>query len=185
MKVYVDMVYGNKGWFDTVSTEKMNPTEDDRINAVKNTQYGQCVFKCDNNVVDHQTVNMKFGDDVFVDFAMSAFTKGGRVIRIMGTKGEIDATMSGDRIEIFNFETRQTRKYDFDTESSGEMITGGHGGGDTGIICALRDLMNGERSKSLCEISESCDNHMISFAAEESRLTGRVINMAEFEGRYN
>ena len=88
-------------------------------------------------------------------------------------------------IQIFNFITRENRKYDFDTEAAGEMITGGHGGGDNGIIYALRELLNGNRCKSVCEIGESCDNHMISFAAEESRLTGKVIDMAEFEARFN
>ena len=183
-KIYVDMVYGCKGWFDYVATEKVDPTREDCIEAIKNTQYGKCVFKCDNNVVDHQTVNMRFGKDVYVDFSMNAFNKGGRTIRIMGTKGEINAKMSGDDIEIFNFITRETRKFDFDSAAAGEMITGGHGGGDTGIILALRDLLNGKRSKSVCEIAESCDNHMISFAAEESRLTGKVINMAEYDSRF-
>lgn len=183
-KIYVDMVYGCKGWFDYVATEKVDPTREDCIEAIKNTQYGKCVFKCDNNVVDHQTVNMRFGKDVYVDFSMNAFNKGGRTIRIMGTKGEINAKMSGDDIEIFNFITRETRKFDFDFAAAGEMITGGHGGGDTGIILALRDLLNGKRSKSVCEIAESCDNHMISFAAEESRLTGKVINMAEYDSRF-
>ena len=185
MDIYVDLKYDCKGWFDSVATEKIEPTREDCIEAMKTTQYGKCVFKCDNNVVDHQTVNLRFGKEVYVDFSMSAFTKGGRVLKIMGTKGEIDARMSGDNIEIFNFSTRQSRKFDFDTEAAGEMITGGHGGGDTGIIHALRDLLNGHKIKSICEIGESCDNHMISFAAEESRLTGKVIDMAEFEARFN
>ena len=184
-KVYVDLKYGCKGWLDFVATEKVDPTKEDCIEAIKNTQYGKCVFKCDNNVVDHQTVNMRFGKDVYVDFSMSAFTRGGRTLKIMGTKGEIDAKMGGNDIEVFNFEKREPYKYDVNAAVTGEMITGGHGGGDTGIIYALRELLNGNRSKSVCEIAESCDNHMISFAAEESRLTGKVVNMAEFEERYD
>lgn len=184
-KVYVDMKYGCKGWLDYVATEKVEPTRDDCIEAIKNTQYGKCVFKCDNNVVDHQTVNLRFGKDVYVDFSMSAFTVGGRTLRIMGTKGEIYAKMSGNDIDVFNFEKREPYKYDVDAKVTSEMITGGHGGGDSGIIYALRELLKGNRSKSVCEIGESCDNHMISFAAEESRVTGKVINMAEFEARYN
>lgn len=183
-KVYVDMKYGGEGWLDFVATEKVAPTKEDCMQAVRKTSYGKCVFKCDNNVVDHQTVNLKFGDDVYVDFAMSAFTEGGRILRIMGTQGEIDAKMKGDQIKIFNFLTRETRKYDFDSAAVGENITGGHGGGDTGIIYALRDLMNGEISNSVCGVGESCDNHMISFAAEESRLTGKVIDMTKFEASF-
>lgn len=183
VKLYVDDK--NNEWFKSVCTKKIAPTDEDLIDAMRNTQYGKCVFKCDNNVVDHQTVNLKFGDDVYVDFTMSAFTKGGRVIRIMGTHGEITAAMSGDVIDIFNFETRRTRRFDFDAPSSSEMITGGHGGGDTGIIFALRNLLNGVKSNSVCDISESCDNHMIAFAAEESRLSGKIIDMNEFEAEHS
>ena len=173
------------GWFRSVATPKVVPTDADVEHSLRTTQYGKCVFKCDNNVVDHQTVNLKFGDDVYVDFAMSAFTYGGRAIRIMGTKGEIEAKMDGDKISIYSFETKKTRTYDFDTESSGEMITGGHGGGDSGIVFALRDLLDGKKWNSVCDIEESCDNHMISFAAEESRLTGKPVNIAEFQEKFN
>ncbi len=178
VKLYLDDKWNR--WFRDSATGRVDPSDEDVETALRTTQYGKCVYKCDNDVVDHQTVNLRFGDDVYVDFAMCAFTKGGRYIRIMGTKGEIEAKMSGDKIEIFSFETKQTRQYDFEGESSGEMITGGHGGGDSGIIHALRDMLNGKRWGSVCDIRESCDNHMISFAAEESRLTGKVIVMSEF-----
>jgi predicted dehydrogenase len=171
-------------WFRTSCTHAVEPTDEQVEHSLRTTQYGKCVFKCDNNVVDHQSVNMRFGDDVYVDFCMSGFTRGGRVIRIMGTHGEINGKMDGDIIEIFNFKTRNTRTVDFDSPASAEMITGGHGGGDAGIIYALRELLEGNRIKSICEVRESCDNHMISFAAEESRLTGKVVDVEKFEERY-
>lgn len=178
VKLYVD----DKGdWFRCAATKEIHPTDEQVIDAMWNTQYGKCVYKCNNNVVDHQTVNLKFGDDVYVDFAMSAFTRGGRVLRIMGTKGEITAAMDGNKIEVFSFITRQTRVHDCDAVATGEMITGGHGGGDEGIIFALRNFLNGDISKSICSVRESCDNHMISFAAEESRLTGKSVKLNEFE----
>ena len=179
VKLYVE---SNSDWFRGAATKQINPTNEQVVDAMWNTQYGKCVFKCNNNVVDHQTVNLKFGDDVYVDFAMSAFTLGGRVIRIMGTKGEITAAMDGDKIEVFNFITRQTRKHDCNSTATGEGITSGHGGGDEGIIFALRELLNGNPSKSICTVGESADNHMISFAAEQSRLEGgRLIDMEDFE----
>lgn len=181
VKLYLE---SDSGWFRCASTKKVNPTDEDVESAIRNTQYGKCVYKCDNDVVDHQTVNMRFGD-VCVDFCMSAFTKGGRVLRIMGTKGEINATMSGNKIEVFSFLTRKTRQHDCSTVTTSEGITGGHGGGDEGIVYALRELLSGRVSKSVCSVGESCDNHMISFAAEESRLNGgELINMNEFERKY-
>ena len=62
-----------------------------------------------------------------------------------------------------------------------EAITGGHGGGDRGIVYSFYDLLMGDdRSKSLCDISVACENHMLSFAAEESRLTGKVIDVKNY-----
>ena len=82
-------------WFRTTSTREANPTDEMVETALRTTQYGKCVFKCDNDVVDHQTVNMIFEDDITVTFTMNAFNKGGRFIHIMGTKGELHAAMDG------------------------------------------------------------------------------------------
>ena len=173
---------GYFNWFTGAATKQIEPTDEQILDAMRNTQYGKCVYKCNNNVVDHQTVNLRFGDDVYVDFTMSAFTKGGRALRVMGTKGEINAIMDGNKVSVYNFITREERVHDCDATTTGEMITGGHGGGDEGIIYALKELLCGSRSKSVCEIGESCDNHMIAFAAEQSRLNdGKTVYMDEFD----
>ena len=69
-------------WFRTTSTREANPTDEMVETALRTTQYGKCVFKCDNDVVDHQTVNMIFEDDITVTFTMNAFNKGGRFIHL-------------------------------------------------------------------------------------------------------
>lgn len=183
VKLYVE---SDSAWFRTTSTKEITPTDEDVKKAMWNTQYGKCVYKCDNNVVDHQTVNLLFGNDVCVDFAMSAFTHCGRIIHIMGTEGEILAKMDGNEVEVRNFITKKTRKHDCNCSVSGEMITSGHGGGDDGIVFALRELLDGKASKSICEVGESCDNHMISFAAEESRIHGgKLVDMDEYLTMYD
>lgn len=66
VKLYLDDKHNN--WFKTTCTRLVKPTNNDIINAITNTQYSKCVFKCDNNVVDHQIVNMLFAVavDIFI-----------------------------------------------------------------------------------------------------------------------
>lgn len=182
IKLYYDAK--DNSWFRTTSTKQVNPTDEDVMRAISTTDYGKCVYKCPNNVVDHQVVNLEFEDGVLVSFTMSAFNKGGRSIRIMGTKGEISAAMNDPIIRIYSFATKETRELDLDSMNTDDTIVGGHGGGDVGIMFALRDMLEGIPNPSVCDIKESCDNHLISFAAEESRLTGKVIDMKEYNERF-
>lgn len=168
-------------WFRTSATQKVDPTDADVEKALRETDYGKCVFQCDNDVVDHQIINMEFEGGVTVNLTMEAFNKGGRTTVLMGTKGEIRANMKEDFITLYDFATRESREIKIEEAVVNEAITGGHGGGDRGIVHSFYDLLTGDsRSKSLCDISVACENHMLSFAAEESRLTGRVIDVKDY-----
>ena len=168
VKLYLE---SESSWFRCAATKMVEPTDEAVERALRTTDYGRCVFRCRNDVVDHQIVNLEFEDDVTVSFTMSAFNLGGRVIRIMGTKGEIQAKMEDGEIIVYNIETKEKRVHDINTKC-GETIVSGHGGGDVGIIRALRDLLDGKRWGSVCDVRESADNHTIAFAAEASRLHG-------------
>ena len=145
-------------------------------NLITNTQMGKCVFKCDNDVVDHQTVNMLFGDDVTVTFTMNAFNKGGRWIHIFGTEGEIKADMNTNTISLFNLRSRETEEFQV-TVPEGD----GHGGGDSGIVDAFyKYVMGVYEGKSVPEIQQTAENHLICFAAEKSRKTGETIDFQEY-----
>ena len=101
----------------------------------------------------------------------------------MGTKGELSGEMK-DVVYFYDFATGTTREIPLSEAVTNDTIDGGHGGGDDGIILALRDRLNGEKGNvAICSIEETCRNHLIAFAAEESRLTGRVVDMKEFEER--
>ena len=157
-------------------------TDEEIVELLKTEPYGRCVFHCDNNVVDHQTVNLEFEGGATVSFSMAAFNRGGRYIRVMGTKGEISAKMSKDGFELYDFATRETIHIDIADAVLNDSIDGGHGGGDGGIVRAVAERLNGDTSsKSLCTIEETCRNHLIAFAAEESRVRGSVIDMDEYE----
>ena len=176
---------GRGRWHRTAATKLIAPTDSDVERVLRTTEYGKCVYKCNNDVVDHQIVNLQFEDDVIVSFTMSAFNFGGRRMRIMGTKGEIEAFAENNKITVYNLETGARREHDCNSALAGDTIVSGHGGGDQGIIASLKDLLNGISNNSVCSIRESCDNHMIAFAAEESRLAGgKLVKMDEFMKKY-
>jgi predicted dehydrogenase len=192
MKLYYD-AKGNS-WFRGAATLKpgSEATDYDVLKALRTTQYGKCVYKCDNNVVDHQTVNMEFDGGILISMTMSAFASGGRRIRVMGTKGDLVANMSlpADKaFELFTFGAGlgagKREVLDIDYSNVGDSILGGHGGGDAGIIVDLYKYLEGEIDASeVSEIEVSAKNHLIVFAAEESRLTSTVVEVDKYMDKY-
>ena len=61
VKLYLE---SDSKWFRRASTQLIDPTDADVERALRETQYGKCVYKCDNNVVDHQVVSMQMSDEV-------------------------------------------------------------------------------------------------------------------------
>lgn len=182
-KLYVE---GSTSWFRNACANKVDPTDEEVIEALNTTQYGKCVYKCDNDVVDHQVVNLEFENGAIASFNMSSFNDMGRYIRVMGTEGELYGDMDGNTIEYFSFATREkTLIKPADADTVDGSLLGGHGGGDEGIINVLYDyIANDYNGNMLSEISVSVDNHLTVFAAEKSRLEGKIIDMDEFKKQY-
>lgn len=168
-----------------VVANKFNPTDEEVLNALKKGPYGKCAFKCNNDVVDHQVVNMLFGEDIPVSFTMSAFSRMSRFTKIMGTKGELTADMEKCHIEFYDFKSDKTTVLMTADADFDDTIAGGHGGGDAGIMMDLYEyIANNNPSNSISDIGISCRNHLISFAAEESRLNNSIIDMKEYENKF-
>ena len=168
-------------WFRRTAAQTIDmPTDEQIVEALKTGWYGRCVYACDNDVVDHQVVNMQFESGCTVSFTMNAFNEGGRGIRVFGTKGELVYEPGAEMLKIFPFETKTWEEIPF--QGVGNDINSGHGGGDTGIMIDLLALLRGETpSKSVCEVRTSYENHLIGFAAEQARLENRVVSLAEFD----
>ena len=154
-----------------------HPTEERVREVLAVSPYGSCVYHCDNNVVDHQVVNMEMEDGSSMSFTMSAFNNGGRTIKIMGTLGEIVGDMNAKRVEITVF-GQPTEVVDISTLSEDFS---GHGGGDNRLGLDLLDMAEGKEGQALTSIEKSMESHYMALAAEYSRLHhGQVIDVAEF-----
>lgn len=183
----VKLYYEDKenNWFRRAASKRFKPTDEEVLEAIRTTQYGKCVFRCDNDVVDHQVVNMEFEDGCLANFNMCAFNKGGRHIRIMGTKGELVGSAGERMMDFFRFSDRKHIEIDTEAKITGNTLVSGHGGGDQGIIHSLYQYLIGECGpESLSEIGISVENHMIAFAAEESRIKGTVVDVEQFAKKF-
>ena len=56
----------------------------------------------------------------------------------------------------------------------------GHGGGDAGIMEDFTAALTEKTAESRSSISKSVESHLMACAIEQSRLTGKVVDMEEF-----
>ena len=159
---------GKTGWPVDVLTTDLTP--EGITKALEEGPYGRCVYHCDNDVVDRQVVNLELEDGVVCSFLMTAFTADcRRQLKILGTKGQIQADMGEKTIVLHPFggEPRQIPVPE---------AASGHGGGDFGLVGDfLHVLRDGGESRSSAR--QSLQSHLICFAAEKSRLTGRTVDL--------
>ena len=144
------------------------------LDALKNGLYGRCVFHSDNTVVDHQTVEIEFKNQVTASFLMTAFTNHcARRIRLMGTKGEIKGDMESGIIEVTEFVNGTSEIIKLHT------ATKGHSGSDMNM---MKDFvrMVGEGKKGKTNADISVESHLMALAAEEARLNEVVINFEQY-----
>lgn len=180
---YIDRWYqrGAKAedWPFNVVCKDLPLTEEKIRKAYTENQYGQCVFKCDNTVVDNQTVSMKFKNGVKVNMLMTGFTADpSRKATFYGTMGEIRFNDGEDYIDLVKFGQKPVRfKISdlVDEDKSGY----GHGGGDVIMVDSLYDMIFNKDSKVTTSLEASVESHLMALCAEESRKTGKVIKVHE------
>lgn len=145
-----------------------NPTPENIEEALRTGPYGRCVYHCDNDVVDHQVVNIELDDGVTINFTMSAFTESCyRTIKVMGTKGCIEGNMDLSKLVWHDFFGNH-QEIDLQV-TDGSMA--GHGGGDTVMIKEFIELLaSGKDDDMLSSIEHSIESHLVALLSEESRL---------------
>jgi predicted dehydrogenase len=153
-------------------------TNDEMIlEKLKTGPYGRCVYHCDNDVVDHQVVNMEFEGGVTVAFSVEALTSySHRRTRIMGTLGDIVG--DGHMLKTSSFVTETEEAWDVRDHMSEEALFG-HGGGDHAIVKDLVQAVSQSNPDFLSStLKVSIESHRMGFKAEESRLNkGQVMEL--------
>lgn len=159
-----------------VKVVSADTSEEAVLEALRQGPYGRCVFHCDNDVVDHQVVNLEFENQMTASLTMCAFTnRCERTITLMGTKGQIKGNMELGELEYIDFLTGKEEIIRLHTS------TKGHSGSDEHMMEDFVELVRADGEMgSRSAAALSVESHLAALAAEESRVTGRTILLSEF-----
>jgi len=153
-----------------------DPTPGSIEAALERGPYGRCVYGAGSDVVDHQVVVMERADGATLTLHFDGHGEvGARTMRYDGTR----ATLRG----IFG--ERPALRID-DNAGGSEVIEpeprGVHGGGDDAIMRAFVDHAAAGQALPT-DIDDAIESHLLAFAAEESRIEGRIVDMVEVRAR--
>ncbi len=162
-----------------------NPTIEQKIESLKtDNPYGRCVWKCDNDVVDHQALIVEFEDGCTASHNMiGGCSKPLRSIHLVGTTGEIQGELEESRYVIRHIDPRPGHEYSeevVDLNVSGDVhgAFGGHAGGDLRLAADfVRFAREEEVSISCTSIEDSIRGHLLGFRADRSMDEGRVMDI--------
>lgn len=155
-----------------------NATIEDKINLLKgDSPYGKCMYKSDNNVVDHQSVMVNFASGATGTHNMiGGAARPLRRIEIVGTKGEIWGEFEHNDIHVLRINPDPGKEFDEEIiDLSAFCEGGGHGGGDLGLAEDFVNYVRGEKPSVSCtSIFDSVAGHKTVFLADISRENGSV-----------
>jgi predicted dehydrogenase len=158
-------------WPASVITADQTP--DGRRRALETGPYGRCVYRCDNDVVDHQVVAMELEGGVSATLVMHGHSHDDyRTVRYDGTRATLRGLFAHgtSEIAIHDHGSAAVERIQIDPAASG------HGGGDHGLMAAFVRGLRGE-APPLTSASESFESHLLALAAEEARLGRKVVEL--------
>jgi predicted dehydrogenase len=157
------------------------PIDEQRAELLTTGPYGRCVWKCDNDVVDHQSVNVEFADGATATHNLvGGAARPARSIHLLGTDGEIQGVLSDSRFVVRRIDPRPGHEYseeEVDLRVRGDMdgAFGGHGGGDLRLVADFCRVLRGEKPSISCTtIEDSINGHLVGFRADRAMQAGVV-----------
>lgn len=89
--------------------------------------------------------------------------------------------------QFFNtYSVRDHRSGAKHTYNTSGPITSGHGGGDESLIWSfIKSLRSDDVDRSTDEAQSALTSYMLSFAAEEARVTRTIVDINEYQQSYN
>ena len=162
------------------------PTQAEMEASLRTSPFGRCVWRCDNDVVDRQSVTIEFADGAVATHMMvGGAARPQRSIHVVGTNGEIQGVFDESRFVIRHIDPRPGREYSeevVDLNVTGDMhgAAGGHGGGDALLIEDFVKVLRGEQPSPSCtKVQDSVYGHLTGFRADTAMKERRVVEIEE------
>jgi predicted dehydrogenase len=178
-RVYLERLRENPASF-AVAALTLDRTSEGVMRALETGPYGRCVYRSDNDAVDHQVVLMRFAHGLSVSLTMQGSSHvEGRTVRIDGTRATLLANESRGEIEVHDHRTGKTERV------TTPRRVGWHGGGDDGLMRAFVGAINGDGVGVLTSAREAVASHLLAFAAEEARVSGEAVNVERYRRSFS
>lgn len=197
-RYYVDALAGVTG--HPVHLLGPDTSPEGRMRALRDGDYGRCVYRSDNDVADHQQTTMRFPAGVTATLTASAFTaENTRHLTITGSAGQLSGHMEDGKIVVDLFSPtaripeglpldshvvrpksplaheRHTLRVTLPNPDLGDHA--GHGGGDAGLMAAFVEAVRlGTVGTGELSFQTALDSHLMAFCAEESRRSGAPVD---------
>lgn len=197
-RFYVEALRGTTSW--PVPLLGPDTSAAGRVKALATGPYGRCVYHADNDVADHQQTLIDFPSGLTATLTASGFTgSNNRTLQLTGTRGELTGDMVAGRLTVDSFdpsgyhlpslpavaEARDCRRgplghsvIDLSVDLGAYSAGGdhrGHAGGDDGLMEAFVTAVGHGDTVVGGSLDDALDSHLMAFAAEQARLTGRTV----------
>jgi predicted dehydrogenase len=154
----------------------VDPSRAARRRALEVGPYGRCVYRCDNDVLDHQVVCVDFEGGATGSFGVHGHaTSEGRSLRVAGSAGELWGALEEGRLQVSTHGAFGREELRFEASALG------HYGGDRGLLDHfLGAIARGAPDAVLASGRVALESHLLGFAAERARERGCVVEMEAY-----
>lgn len=167
IRIYLERFGGDAGWPNDVVAPGGGPGA--LLDALREGPYGRCVYHGDNDQPDHQVVSLRFAGGVTATLTVTAFSEENtRTIHLMGTHGEIRGHMAQGTLRLHDFAAGRE-----EVVHVGSSL--GHAAADDTLVFDLLTRLRRGDGAGRTALSASIDSHVMAFAAEASRHSGRPV----------
>ncbi|MBE6903457.1 MAG: Gfo/Idh/MocA family oxidoreductase [Ruminococcaceae bacterium] len=127
-----------------------------------------CVYNCKKDIIDHQVLNIQFGNNVTASFTLSLLSAyENRSIMIFGTKGTISGDFNARTITVKDLRPDSAITYHLPEQQWG------HNGGDSGIMADF--IKSACSDKPINDVKSGYLSSILALNADISRKTKKIV----------